>query len=576
MTVPAGSDLVDPLQVASDAFEGVAEAPHTDGESTAFDPQPGAPDPLAVLSRAIDAGQGIDADEPGTAKRGLLGRLGRGRLTSSRTAPAAAEAATDPATAAGPTIHLPQEPPAALPDEPRVTTWAEEFELASTTGEWPAVVADQEVAPPGDGAEVTSSAPTPPPAGRRRRRTVDAVTLQQGVAPLAEPQEDRDVAGEDSAGAERARLVAVRGAAERHEADRLAVLKGEEDLHRVEYDGAELAATRAAEVDLLEGTQATDLEADRQAAEQAEADRIDADRAAAQQAEDDRLEQLRLVSIASEERWLAAEQAEADRIDADRAAAQQAEDDRLEELRLEQLRVTTEQAELAERARLAAVREASEQAERDRALRAAEETRTAQERLVEQMAAAERAEREREARQAAARESAASKVAPAAVAKARSKSAAVGAEPIPRFIEFRSTSVLRYVFGALFVVCAVAAVIAIFRAVSAGSGEVIVAAAGLTALAMLSWWAVLSWTPPIVSISNGLLEITRGAKALSWDLRDPATEITFRGRPSSRSWRAILRDATGRPATISARHVDPLQFVEVVEHYQSVGPETEA
>jgi hypothetical protein len=559
MTVPAGSDLVDPLQVASDAFEGVAEAPHTDGESTAFDPQPGAPDPLAVLSRAIDAGQGIDADEPGTAKRGLLGRLGRGRLTSSRTAPAAAEAATDPATAAGPTIHLPQEPPAALPDEPRVTTWAEEFELASTTGEWPAVVADQEVAPPGDGAEVTSSAPTPPPAGRRRRRTVDAVTLQQGVAPLAEPQKDRDVAGEDSAGAERARLVAVRGAAERHEADRLAVLKGEEDLHRVEYDGAELAATRAAEVDLLEGTQATDLEADRQAAEQAEADRIDADRAAAQQAEDDRLEQLRLVSIASEERWLAAEQAEADRIDADRAAAQQAEDDRLEELRLEQLRVTTEQAELAERARLAAVREASEQAERDRALRAAE-----------------RAEREREARQAAARESAASKVAPAAVAKARSKSAAVGAEPIPRFIEFRSTSVLRYVFGALFVVCAVAAVIAIFRAVSAGSGEVIVAAAGLTALAMLSWWAVLSWTPPIVSISNGLLEITRGAKALSWDLRDPATEITFRGRPSSRSWRAILRDATGRPATISARHVDPLQFVEVVEHYQSVGPETEA
>jgi hypothetical protein len=559
MTVPAGSDLVDPLQVASDAFEGVAEAPHTDGESTAFDPQPGAPDPLAVLSRAIDAGQGIDADEPGTAKRGLLGRLGRGRLTSSRTAPAAAEAATDPATAAGPTIHLPQEPPAALPDEPRVTTWAEEFELASTTGEWPAVVADQEGAPPGDGAEVTSSAPTPPPAGRRRRRTVDAVTLQQGVAPLAEPQKDRDVAGEDSAGAERARLVAVRGAAERHEADRLAVLKGEEDLHRVEYDGAELAATRAAEVDLLEGTQATDLEADRQAAEQAEADRIDADRAAAQQAEDDRLEQLRLVSIASEERWLAAEQAEADRIDADRAAAQQAEDDRLEELRLEQLRVTTEQAELAERARLAAVREASEQAERDRALRAAE-----------------RAEREREARQAAARESAASKVAPAAVAKARSKSAAVGAEPIPRFIEFRSTSVLRYVFGALFVVCAVAAVIAIFRAVSAGSGEVIVAAAGLTALAMLSWWAVLSWTPPIVSISNGLLEITRGAKALSWDLRDPATEITFRGRPSSRSWRAILRDATGRPATISARHVDPLQFVEVVEHYQSVGPETEA
>jgi hypothetical protein len=90
---------------------------------------------------------------------------------------------------------------------------------------------------------------------------------------------------------------------------------------------------------------------------------------------------------------------------------------------------------------------------------------------------------------------------------------------------------------------------------------------------MISWWALLNWSPPIVSVSNGLLEISRGSRGASWDLRDPATEVTFRGRPSSRAWRAIVRGPNGKPATIAARNVDAAQFVELVEHYQALGPE---
>ena len=149
------------------------------------------------------------------------------------------------------------------------------------------------------------------------------------------------------------------------------------------------------------------------------------------------------------------------------------------------------------------------------------------------------------------------------------------AEPIPRFVEFRPGNVVSYIFGAFFTVFAVGAVITIFWAVSDGRSQAILGAAGLTALAMLSWWALLNWSPPIVSVSNGLLELSRGSRARSWDLRDPDTEITFRGRPSSRSWKAILRDDDGKPVTISARNVDPAQFTELVEHYQAVGPETE-
>jgi hypothetical protein len=313
-------------------------------------------------------------------------------------------------------------------------------------------------------------------------------------------------------------------------------------------------------------------EEERLAVERAEAERIDAERAAAQQAEDERLEQLRAAGddaesgdadierVEPDERWLEAERAEAERIDAEQAAAQRAEDERLERLRAEHVRQREEDAVQAEHERLEGIRAAAEQAERDRldALWREERGLAGHEPQLTDEAAPQ-----------APVEAAVQTAAPPR--PMTSATPAQTTEPIPRFIEFRSTSLLRYVFGAFFVVFAVAAVIAIFRAVSPGDSSLAVAAAGLTALAMLSWWALLSWAPPVVSISDGTLEISRGTRTTSWDLRDPSTEITLRGRPSSRSWRAVLRDPAGRTAVITGRHVDPAQFVEVVEHYQSLG-----
>jgi hypothetical protein len=132
------------------------------------------------------------------------------------------------------------------------------------------------------------------------------------------------------------------------------------------------------------------------------------------------------------------------------------------------------------------------------------------------------------------------------------------------------------VFGTLFTIFSVGAVLGILWAVSEGSGQAILGAAGLTLLAMVSWWALLNWSPPIVSISDGVLEISRGTRGVTWDLRDPDTEITFRGKPSSRAWKAIVQAPDGKPTTISARTVDPAQFVELVEHYQSDGATVEA
>ncbi|RNL60368.1 hypothetical protein EFK50_18660, partial [Nocardioides marmoriginsengisoli] len=142
-------------------------------------------------------------------------------------------------------------------------------------------------------------------------------------------------------------------------------------------------------------------------------------------------------------------------------------------------------------------------------------------------------------------------------------------EPIPRFVEFRPGNTLNYLFGALFLVFVVGAVIAIFVAVSNGGSPAVFAAAGMVLAAMASWWALLNWTPAIVSISNGTLEISRGASSTTWDLRDPATDLTMSGSPTSRSWKTVLKAKDGKQHTISSSTVEPEQFAQIVEHYRS-------
>ncbi|RNL77529.1 hypothetical protein EFL95_16015 [Nocardioides marmorisolisilvae] len=145
-------------------------------------------------------------------------------------------------------------------------------------------------------------------------------------------------------------------------------------------------------------------------------------------------------------------------------------------------------------------------------------------------------------------------------------------EPVPRFVEFRPGNSLSYLFGTLFAIFFVGAVIGIFWAVSNGGRPALIAAGAATFAAMASWWALLNWTPAIVSISNGTLEISRGSTGESWDLRDPATELTMPEKVT-RSWKATLRNDVGKQFTITSSTVEPEQFVSIVEHYRALGPE---
>ena len=89
-------------------------------------------------------------------------------------------------------------------------------------------------------------------------------------------------------------------------------------------------------------------------------------------------------------------------------------------------------------------------------------------------------------------------------------------------------------------VAAVAAVITLFVAVSDDSSAALVVAGGCIVLALVAWWALLGWKPTVVTIEEGVLEVTRGGHTERFELTEPSTSSRSpagpahpRGRPRS-------------------------------------------
>ena len=78
ISAPPGAELIDPLQIASEGLEEVDEEPVDRTTTTPATTDEQGPDPLAVLSVAIEDGDAF-VPEDVAPRRGLLSRLGRGR-----------------------------------------------------------------------------------------------------------------------------------------------------------------------------------------------------------------------------------------------------------------------------------------------------------------------------------------------------------------------------------------------------------------------------------------------------------------------------------------------------------------
>ena len=140
---------------------------------------------------------------------------------------------------------------------------------------------------------------------------------------------------------------------------------------------------------------------------------------------------------------------------------------------------------------------------------------------------------------------------------------------VPRFVEYSPTHVRGYLLGGVFVLASVAAVLTLFVAVSESSVAALVIAAGCVVLGVVAWWALLAWRPTVVSIREGVLDITRGGHTETFELADPSTSVEFSGKPGSPTWTAVVRSKNGPRTILKSSHVKPRQFERIVRHHRA-------
>lgn len=140
---------------------------------------------------------------------------------------------------------------------------------------------------------------------------------------------------------------------------------------------------------------------------------------------------------------------------------------------------------------------------------------------------------------------------------------------IPRFVEYSPTHVRGYLLGTVFVIASVTAVLTLFVAVSESSSAALVIAGGCVVLALVAWWALLAYKPTVVSIREGVLDITRGGHTDRYELTDPSTVVEFNGRPGAPTWTAMVKEANGPRTILRPSQVKPRQFERIVRHHRS-------
>jgi hypothetical protein len=140
---------------------------------------------------------------------------------------------------------------------------------------------------------------------------------------------------------------------------------------------------------------------------------------------------------------------------------------------------------------------------------------------------------------------------------------------IPRFVEYSPTHVRGYLLGGVFVAASVFAVLTLFVAISDSSTAALVIAGGCMVLALVSWWALLGWKPTVVTIEEGVLDISRGGHSEQFELTDPTTVVDFAGRPGSPTWAATIRKQNGPRTVLRSSQVKPRQFERIVRYYRA-------
>ena len=140
---------------------------------------------------------------------------------------------------------------------------------------------------------------------------------------------------------------------------------------------------------------------------------------------------------------------------------------------------------------------------------------------------------------------------------------------VPSFVEYSPTNVLLYVLGGIFVIAAVLGVLRVFSAVDGGASNDWVSAIAFGAIAVAALGVMAAWEPTVVSVREGVLEVSRGSRSQEADLRDPAVQAETSGAPSSPGWKVLVRRPNEKPIVVRGSQVRRRQFARIVEFHQA-------
>lgn len=160
---------------------------------------------------------------------------------------------------------------------------------------------------------------------------------------------------------------------------------------------------------------------------------------------------------------------------------------------------------------------------------------------------------------------------------ARSSSEPAETTSVPAFVEYSPSEAPRYALGAVAALAAVGAVLIGFSAVADSSGSDLVLVLVLALVAAAALWALERWSPTVVTVDDGTLEVTRGSTVDRIDLRDPALDVDLGTDTRSPSWSATFAEPEGSHVTLRRTQVRAGQFAEIVRHHRANlrTPETE-
>jgi len=148
-----------------------------------------------------------------------------------------------------------------------------------------------------------------------------------------------------------------------------------------------------------------------------------------------------------------------------------------------------------------------------------------------------------------------------------SGTAVAPAKEIPAFIQYSASNLPIYALGAMLALAAGASVLTLIVTAADPTTAELTMAALLAAIALAAGWALSRWSPSVIAIRDGVLEVAN-RRETKIDLRDPQTTVELGDKPGSPNWKAVIGQPKGRNVVIRAQQVKARQFTSIVQHYR--------